>query len=174
MDFEEAETATRHIFLDDSENRGPGMVEDLDGEDRTIDDAIHDTDVAAERERHQRQLRHYMLIETNNLEVMLHRELDHSPSGFVSSLRIHALYREIAPHLPAPGNYLVGEMIAARLRSGVYDYVLQEPDGPALRFRSVEGLHGFRCQRIYERTTDATGAMAASRIRSLYHHYRDI
>lgn len=99
-------------------------------------------------------------------EVMIHRELDHSPTGFISSCASAAC---AVTHFPAPGNYIVGQIMAVRLRSGVYYFLLQEPDGP---FRSLEGLRGLRGQRVYERRTDVTGARAAARIRSLYNHYR--
>ena len=91
---------------------------------------------------------HYMLIQANNLGVELHTAGQRYSQGRIPFGRIEQLYAEPAPFFPLPSMDPAVEDITVGYFRNEYFYVLRIGNEPPLNFRSLEGLHGYRCHYI--------------------------
>jgi len=102
-----------------------------------------------ERRRQEMNFRiHYMLIQANNLGVELHTAGQRYSQGRIPFGRIEQLYAEHAPFFPLPSMDPEVEDITVGYFRNEYFYVLRIGNEPPLNFRSLEGLHGYRCHYI--------------------------
>ena len=102
-----------------------------------------------ERRRQEMNFRiHYMLIQANNLGVELHTAGQRYSQGRIPFGRIEQLYAEHAPFFPLPSMDPEVEDITVGYFRNEYFYVLRIGNEQPLNFRSLEGLHGYRCHYI--------------------------
>ena len=100
---QEMEVDQSHMAVNDEEG-----VPDTNAvtDDATVDDRIHDLELARRREEHIRQRSGELMYESNNLEIAIGQVLQQEPyaSGqLIENAVIERLYAQHAPHLPLPG-----------------------------------------------------------------------
>ena len=139
--------------------------------------AIEEDEMRAEMERRRQaaNLRiHYMLIQANNLGVHIHTEAQIYRDGRIPFGRIEQLYVEHAPFLPLPssGEFNVEDVVIGYHRNE-YFYQLRMGEEHPVNFRSLEGLHGYRCHYIIAEQDDRlTPEMRRDRLYNQLQYYQ--
>jgi hypothetical protein len=129
-----------------------------------------------ERRRQETNCRiHYMLIQANNLGVELHTAGQRYSQGRIPFGRIEQLYVEHAPFFPLPATNPDEEDITVGYFRNEYFYVLRIGNEQPLNFRSLDGLHGYRCHYIIaERDVRLSPQERRDRLYNLLQHYQRI
>ena len=178
----------RALHADTGGGHGPHGGEDPEEEMMEEDDEFaafpHGTDTddefeqrnERERQRQEANLRiHYMLIQANNLGVELHTAGRRYPNGRIPFGRIEQLYVEHAPFFPLPLTNPEEEDITVGYFRNEHFYVLRIGNEQPLNFRSLEGLHGYRCHHIIaERDMRLSPQERRDRLYNLLQHYQRI
>ena len=126
-------------------------------DDPSFDDVIHDPEeydrrvrLAHEQARHNLRA-HHLTIQGNNLQVAIHTYVQqHFDDGRIPSAVVDQLYSQHAPYIPLVGQEQEDEGVLNVTFRGETHFILQEGENQ-IQFRSLEGLHGFRCARYAAR-----------------------
>ena len=147
---------------------------DPDDEDHLSATLEDENQAELERQRQEENLRiHYMLIQANNLGVHLHTEAQLFRDGRIPFGRVEQLYVQHAPFLPLPSNDPEVEDITIGYFRNEYFYVLRIGEEQPLNFRSLEGLHGYRCHYVIaERDTRLSPTERRDRLYNQLQYYQ--
>ena len=128
---------------------GEDAEEDPDDDDHESTALAEEDRAEQERRRQETNLRiHYMQIQANNLGVRLHTEAQLFRDGRIPFGRVQQLYVQHAPFLPLPSQDPDVEDITIGYFRNEHFYVLRTGEEQPLNFRSLEGLHGYRCHYL--------------------------